>query len=86
MSGWEALWQKLAGAGLRTLPDASAIGCNPYVLDGISYVVESNERGTYRTYLYGNPLFAKCSEAEQFIRMLNLIGEEFDLEEFKIPE
>jgi hypothetical protein len=84
--GWEVFWQGLVGAGILNLPDASARGCNPLVLDGMSYVVEFNENRTYRTYMYGNPEYAKCDEAGQLIRMINLIGEEFDLQEFKIAE
>lgn len=82
-SGWESAWQKLTQAGLLTLPDALAIGCNTQIFDGVSYVVEINKDQKYRTYLYDNPSQAKCGEAKQMLEIAGIIAEEFDLSEFK---
>jgi hypothetical protein len=76
-SGWDLCWQRLQDAGLLTLPDAAAIGCSGNATDGMSYVVEYNHAGIYRTYLYDNPNYAKCDEAKRMIRLVNLISEEF---------
>jgi hypothetical protein len=80
-SGWDGCWRRLQDAGILTLPDAAAIGCTAGVLDGMSYVVEYNYEGAYRTYLYDNPDYAKCDEAKRLIQIGNLISEEFVLPE-----
>ena len=80
-SGWELCWRRLEEAGILTLRDASAIGCSAMINDGMSYVVEFNSNGTYRTYLYDNPDYAKCKEAKQMIAIGNIISEEFDVAE-----
>lgn len=80
-SGWEKCWQRLEKTGILTLPDASAIGCDTSVMDGMSYVVEFNRVGIYRTYLYDNPSYAKCHEAKQMIKIANIISKEFGVPE-----
>jgi len=85
-SGWEMCWQRLEEAGILTLPDASAIGCSTMVIDGMSYVVEFNNKGTYRTYLYDNPSYAKCNEAKQMIKVGSVISEEFGVPEMGTNE
>jgi hypothetical protein len=80
-SGWELCWRRLEETGILTLPDGSAIGCSPMINDGMSYVVEFNSNGIYRTYLYDNPDYAKCKEAKQMIAIGNIISEEFDVAE-----
>lgn len=85
-SGWEGAWQRLIAAGILTLPDAAAVGCNTYVNDGTSYVVEINKNRIYRTYLYDNPKYARCNEARQMIEIGEIIAEEFGLEEFRIRD
>jgi hypothetical protein len=80
-SGWDACWQRLQEAGILSLPDASAIGCSSMINDGMSYVVEYNNKGTYRTYLYDNPDYAKCNEAKRMIQIGNLISVEFSVPE-----
>jgi hypothetical protein len=91
-SGWNRVWQSLVDAGILTLPDAAEVNCNPRVFDGISYVVESNINMTYRTYMYGNPWYAKppeykrCDEARRMILIGKIIGEEFGLERFDLSE
>ena len=85
-SGWETAWRKLTNAGILTLPDASAIQCEPGGPDGTSYVVETNVNKIYRTYKYHNPEYAKCDEAEQMIRIREVIADEFGLKEFNAKE
>jgi hypothetical protein len=85
-SGWELCWQRLEEAGILTLPDAAAIGCSAMINDGMSYVVEFNSKGTYRTYLYDNPSYAKCNEAKQMIKIGNIISEEFGVSEMATNE
>jgi len=76
-SGWQALWQRLVSAGLLTLPDASDVNCKVLAADGLGYIVETNKDNTYRTYMYGNPQYAKCNEAKQFIRLIEILDQEF---------
>jgi hypothetical protein len=83
-SGWGSAWQKLVDAGILTLPDASEVNCEGGINDGKSYVVEINKDRVYRTYMYDNPNFAKCGEAQQMIEIGEIIADEFDLEDFRI--
>jgi len=89
-SGWNNAWRRLIDAGILTLPDAAEVNCNPKVVDGIGYVVESNINMTYRTYMYGNPWYAKppeykrCDEARRMILIGKIIGKEFGLEGFDL--
>jgi len=76
-SGWDGLWRRLSDKGLLSLPDATAIGCEGGVLDGVSYVVEISNDRSYRTYMYDNPQFAKCKEAKQMIEIADLFDDEF---------
>ena len=88
-SGWKKAWQRFIDAGILTLPDAAQVKCNPGVIDGISYVVESNINMTYRAYSYGNPWYEapwykRCNEAKQMILIGKIIREEFGLELFDL--
>lgn len=85
-SGWEPVWQSLIGAGIVTLPDASALGCDTYGKDGMSYVVEINMNKTYRTYSYPDPKYLECEEAKQMKRIAEIIADEFGLLNFGIVE
>ena len=91
-SGWNKAWQRLVDARILSLPDAAEVKCNPRILDGICYVVESNINMIYRTYLYCNPWYDKppfykrCNEAKQMILIGKIIGEEFGLEHFDLSE
>ena len=80
-SGWDAFLRRLEEAGFFTLPDASAVNCNTFQHDGMSYVVEFNRDGVYRTYMYDNPDYAQCNEAKRMIRIGNIISEEFGVPE-----
>ena len=81
-SGWEVTWQKLVDAGILTLPDSSELKDEVSINDGKSYVVEINLDNTYRTYQYSNPDDQKWKEAEQIIKIGEIIAGEFDLESF----
>ncbi len=78
-SGWEVAWRRLTSAGILTLPDGSTMKCRSDVLDGISYVVETNLDRKYRTYRYGNPQFADCEESKRILSIESIIFEEFRL-------
>jgi hypothetical protein len=90
-SGWNRAWHRLINAGILTLPDAHAVNCNPQILDGITYIVESNINMTYRTYSYSNPDYEspwhkRCNEAKQMILIGKIIGEEFGLDGFDLSQ
>lgn len=82
-SGWEGAWNRLVGLGILELPDAESAGCSTGINDGYSYVVETNFKRVYRTYLYDNPDFSKCAEAKRMLSIAAAIADEFGLEEFK---
>ncbi len=79
-SGWDVLWNDLVAGGILTLPDSSRAQCPAEALDGISYVVETNVDGKYRTYMYSNPQLMKCPEAKQLLQLEETIRQEFVLE------
>jgi len=81
-SGWDALWQKLVEADILILPDSSKLKYPDGVIDGKSYVVETNSDFLYRTYHYGNPDFVKLKEARQMVKIGQIVADEFDLESF----
>lgn len=76
-SGWEKAWERLLSAGISRLPDSSEVQCGEGGLDGMAYVVEINTDQTYRTYKYSNPQYAKCGEAQQMMKIVEIIDEEF---------
>ena len=65
----------------QTLPNIEEIGCARYYPDGMSYVVELNYELTYKTYMYDNPVTAKCDEAKRMIDIGNFIAAEFGVRE-----
>lgn len=81
-SGWDAAWQKLVDKGILTLPDSSKLKYEGGILDGKSYVVETNYEYLYRIYEYGNPNYEKLKEAAQMVEIGKIIAAEFDLESF----
>lgn len=83
-SGWEAMWQKLVDAEILTLPDSSKLKYESGVLDGKSYVVETNSDYFYRTYHYGNPNYSELKEAKQMIKIGEIIADEFGLESYSM--
>ena len=79
-SGWDGAWDKLVGAGILTLPDASEVKCNVVMIDGMVFIIETNFKWHYRTYAYANPQEEKCNEAKQMISIIQIIHDEFALE------
>ena len=75
-SGWDVFWNKLVDAELLTLPDASEVDCNVFAKDGSGFIVETNVNRTYRTYLYDNPLDAKCDQAKRLLNLIKIVNEE----------
>lgn len=82
-SGWEPCWIRLTNAGLLKLPDATQLGKEPVDPDVLSYVVELNVGGEYRTYHYTYPEASEHEEAKQMIQIGEIIADEFGLPQFK---
>src|SRR5262249_26606242 len=83
-SGWKECWKRLVDEGLLTLPDSSELKGEKNIRDGSSYVVELNQNGTYRTYMYSNPQVQDWNEAKQIIKIGRILSEEFGLQNFAI--
>jgi formylglycine-generating enzyme required for sulfatase activity len=82
-SGWDNVWKSLVEEGILTLPDSySNEECSNRVIDGQSYVVETNVNCEYRTFAYGNPEYAECDEARHLVLMVKIILGEFELSRF----
>lgn len=84
-SGWENLWQKLTNNEILTLPTGSEIssGLSKYCLDCWEYVVETKVENNYRVYNYFAPEDSKeIREAQQMVKIINIISEEFNLTDF----
>ena len=75
-SGWERFWNRLGQLNLLTLPDSSTLRGEEMVMDGVSYVVEINRDGRYRTYEYGNPQEQKWPEAKKIISIVQMLHDE----------
>ena len=69
-TNWKNLWNKIKELGILTLPDASTLPNNKPVLDGVCYVIEINDGGQYRTYMYDNP---DCQEHPEAVKLLQII-------------
>lgn len=82
-SGWQSCWSRLTNAGLLTLPDATQLGKEPVDPDVLSYVVELNIGGEYRTYHYTYPEANEHREAKQMIEIGDIVAEEFGLLQFR---
>lgn len=84
-SGWESLWQRLVDNEILTLPMGSEVSSalSKYCNDCWSYIVEIRIENKYRVYDYFAPEDAKnIREAQQMIKIINIISEEFDLDIF----
>jgi hypothetical protein len=68
-ASWVAIWKRVEALGILTLPDASILPNEVFVLDGMSYVVEINDGKLYRTYHYGNPEHQTWPEARRIIEI-----------------
>ena len=76
-SGWDSFWEKIEERGILTLPDASQIDCEAIIIDGTSYVIETNHQKKYRVYRYNSEVL-KCTEAEKAAKIGEIFAEEFD--------
>jgi len=74
---WASLWEKLETLGILTLPDASTLPNVKRFLDGITYIVEINDGGSYRTYMYNDLEHQDFSEAKQMIEIIKTLQDEF---------
>lgn len=83
-SGWHVLWNDLVEAGILTIPDNSQARCPIEALDGVSYIVETNVSRKYRTYAYSNPQLMQCPEAKQIVKVEQILGNEFSLDQAKL--
>jgi len=82
-SGWESCWIRLTNAGLLKLPDATRLGKEPVDPDVLSYVVELNVNGEYRSYHYTYPEASEHEEAKRMMQIGEIIADEFGLPQFK---
>jgi hypothetical protein len=85
-SGWDSFWNNIEKKGILTLRDPSEKNCEDDGIDGTSYVIEINQKKTYRTYRMREE--GKCDGVRQMEQIDDIIGEEFDsgLEECKTAE
>lgn len=79
-SGWDQFWNQLIKLGVLTLPDSSTLPDAAGVRDGVSYVVEINRDGHYRTYEYSNPQHQKWPEAKKIRQIVELFYNELSRE------
>jgi hypothetical protein len=76
-SAWDQLWARLVQLDLLKLPDSSTLPrSESMVADGVSYVVEINKDGRYRTYMYANPVHKKWPEAKRMIEIVETLRNE----------
>jgi hypothetical protein len=76
-SGWQTIWPRMLEAGVLSLPDPSEINCDEAIVDGVSYVVETNANNTYRTYSYPVSDPPKCKEVTSMLEIADIMFEEF---------
>lgn len=82
-SGWEPFWERLLGAGVRTLPDSSEIDYDAGGTDGWAYLVELREGDSYRAFHYQFPEYSHRPEARRVVEIGDAVGGEFKLPSFK---
>jgi hypothetical protein len=75
-SDWSKVWIRLVQLDLLTLPDSSTLRGEKSMLDGVSYVVEINQGGSYRTYQYGNPQEQEWPEAKKILNIVQILHDE----------
>lgn len=82
---WAELWATVQEMGILDLPDDSTLPDRRGVLDGISYVVEFQTEGRYRTFKYGNPGHQPWPEAESISKIVMLLCRELSLPLYQAP-
>jgi hypothetical protein len=79
---WENFWQKLVDEKILTLPDGIEVGIEPFP-DSWEFVVETKVDNNYRNYSYLSPeVFEEIKEAQQMVKIINLVSDEFNLYDF----
>lgn len=79
-SGWENVWQNFIDNELLTFPD-SVSGEIEYAPDAGSFIIETKVEGIFKTYQHaGNQ---EIREIRYTAKILNIIADEFDLEDFQ---
>ena len=79
-SDWENVWQNLINNELLTFPD-SVNGKVEYANDAGICIIESKVGGIYKTYTYAGQ--HEVREIRHTAKILNIIADEFDLEDFQ---
>jgi len=80
-SGWEKCWQRLADAGILTLPSGTE-GPDP---DVEAFYVETMTGGSYRNYEYISPEYEQSPNAKRMLAIGDIISDEFGLPRFHVP-
>src|ERR1051326_2159311 len=81
-SGWGKCWQRLADAGILTLPSGTE-GPDP---DVEAFFVESKAGGSYRNYQYISPEYEQSPNAKRMLAIGDIISEEFGLPRFHVAK
>jgi hypothetical protein len=79
-AGWENLWENLVKEGVVTLPDGLDVGVLPDP-DAFSFTMETKYEGIYRVYSYYSG-YKEIKEARHMAEIVNIISNEFNLEDF----
>lgn len=78
-SGWDALWERLEGLGIYTLPDATEIDALNIYPDAKAVVIEIKTPDSYRFYMYNGLDTATAPEAKKVLDILRTLSEEFGI-------
>jgi hypothetical protein len=81
-SGWENCWQRLADAGILTLPSGTH-GPDP---DAEGFYVETRTDGSYRNFYYTSPEYSESLNARRMLAIGDIISEEFGLPRFHVAK
>lgn len=87
-SGWQKIEREVIENGLLAINQSDAYDCEvSRSFDGITYLVEINDKNTYRNYFYFDA-HNGCPESVRIASLGNRIGQEFDtgLEECRKSE
>ena len=76
-NGWDKFETELVQLDIFNLPDSSVLGGEKMIFDGVSYVIEINQNGTYRTYEYSNPQEQAWPEAKKMVSLAQVIQDQF---------
>jgi hypothetical protein len=77
--GWPEFWKGMDKEGVYTLPDFDSLPTKKNtVFDGMSYVVEFQKAGLYRTYCYNNPSYQpRGKEVDSMLSIAILLRKAF---------